>query len=59
MAWEQSHAAIDDQLVHSSTEVSVSLHHCTIPSLVYTLFLWCVFSWVLSSKFGHTEDCVI
>jgi len=45
--------------VHSSTKVNASLHHCTIPSHVFILFLWFVLSLVLFFKFGHTVDCVI
>ena len=47
--------------VHSSTEVSATLHHCIISSLVICSLV-CFRDWicpVLSSKFIHTMDCVI
>ena len=32
--------------VHSSTEVSASLHHCTIPYVVICIFIFCFCDWI-------------
>ena len=32
--------------VHSSTEVSASLHHCIIPSVVICFFIFCYGDWI-------------
>ena len=32
--------------IHSSTEVSASLHHCIIPSVVICFFIFCFCDWI-------------